>query len=75
MSDAAKNDAEKKPLLTVVKGNPTATELAALTAVVVARASGGAGESRPAVRNDWGRPVDRLRRNWASPTSFYHELW
>ncbi|GAB3697854.1 acyl-CoA carboxylase subunit epsilon [Corynebacterium nasicanis] len=50
-----------KPLFRVLKGNPDATELAALTAVLTALA-----KQRPAAesgeRNLWGRPEDRLQR-------------
>lgn len=50
-----------KPLFRVLKGNPNATELAALTAVLTALA-----KQRPAEeageRNLWGRPEDRLQR-------------
>jgi hypothetical protein len=46
------------PLLRVVRGNPSAQELAALVAVVAARASAGPEPARPA-RPLWGRPVLR----------------
>ena len=46
------------PLLRVVRGTPSAEELAALVAVVAARASGG-GEPEPPARPLWGRPVLR----------------
>jgi hypothetical protein len=39
--------AEPNPLFRVVKGEPTAEELAALTAVVLAAASGGGERERP----------------------------
>jgi hypothetical protein len=45
------------PLLRVVRGNPSAEELAALVAVVATRAS--AVDPEPAVRPLWGRPVLR----------------
>nr|WP_290219480.1 acyl-CoA carboxylase subunit epsilon [Corynebacterium atrinae] len=51
----------EKPLFRVLKGNPDATELAALTAVIA-----GLAKRRPAEdsgeRNLWGRPEDRLQR-------------
>ncbi len=46
-----------QPLLRVVRGNPSAEELAALVAVVAARAS--AAEPAPRARPLWGRPVLR----------------
>ncbi len=46
------------PLLRVVRGAPTPEELAALVAVVAARASAVA-ELEPPVRPLWGRPVLR----------------
>ena len=47
-----------QPLLRVVRGDPSAEELAALVAVVAARASSGA-DPEPAARPLWGRPVVR----------------
>ena len=44
----------------MVKGAPTAEELAAVLAVVAA-ASGGQQEPREQEENLWGHPVDRLR--------------
>ena len=46
------------PLLRVVRGTPSAEELAALVAVVAARASAVA-EPEPPARPLWGRPVLR----------------
>ena len=48
------------PHIKVVKGEPTAEELAAVLAVVAA-ASGGQQEPREQEENLWGHPVDRLR--------------
>jgi hypothetical protein len=45
--------------LRVVRGNPSAEELAALVAVIAARASAAAAEPEPPVRPLWGRPVLR----------------
>ena len=44
----------------VVKGDPTAEELAALVAVLSA-ATGGVVEPGPQELNLWGHPVDKLR--------------
>ena len=47
-----------QPLLRVVRGTPSAEELAALVAVVAGRASAAA-EPEPRRRPLWGRPVLR----------------
>ena len=47
-----------QPLLRVVRGNPSAEQLAALVAVVAARASAAA-DAEPPARPLWGRPVLR----------------
>lgn len=51
-----------KPLFRVLKGNPDATELAALTAVLTALAKRRPDEDS-GERNLWGRPEDRLQRH------------
>jgi hypothetical protein len=48
------------PHITVVKGQPTEEELAAVVAVLGAT-SGAPAEPREAEQNLWGHPVDRLR--------------
>ncbi|QKT06783.1 acyl-CoA carboxylase subunit epsilon [Gordonia sp. X0973] len=68
-------DATKAPLLRVVKGNPTPAQVAAITAVVVAKAAESGGETAAEPGNEWGRPVDRMRPHWGSPTGFYKQLW
>jgi hypothetical protein len=52
--------APARPLLTVVRGEPTPEQLAALIAVVAAR-SGGEQEPEPP-RPRWGRPAAAMRR-------------
>jgi hypothetical protein len=54
-------DVPERPLLRVVRGAPTAEELAALIAVVASRAAAAAAAepSAPPVRPQWGRPVLR----------------
>ena len=47
---------QARPLLTVVRGEPTPEQLAAVIAVVSARAAGGAEGEEPVVRSPWGRP-------------------
>lgn len=51
-----------KPLFRVLKGNPDATEIAALTAVITSLASRRRAENDSGERNMWGRPEDRLQR-------------
>jgi hypothetical protein len=52
-------DAEQ-PLLRVVRGEPTAEELAALLAVITARSATATTVERP--RSTWSDPAHRLRR-------------
>ncbi|HUS22167.1 MAG TPA: acyl-CoA carboxylase subunit epsilon [Aeromicrobium sp.] len=52
--------AVSRPLLKVVKGNPTPEELAALIAVVAARSAAGA-PAKPKPRSEWGHPVRAVR--------------
>ena len=63
MSDANEttpvSDAHE-PHIKVLKGNPTAEELAALIGVLSA-AGGGPVDTTPAAVDLWGHPVDRLR--------------
>ena len=54
-------EAPARPLLRVVKGDPTPEELAALIAVVAARSGGGA-PAPETVRSAWSRPGFNLRR-------------
>ena len=58
-----------RPVLRVVKGNPTDEDIAVLVTVLAS----GRSEPEPQSdepRNDWGRPIDRLRPAWGSPSSF-----
>ncbi len=53
-----------KPILRVVKGDPTPEELAALVAVIAARnaaAANAAASAEPRIRTAWGEPA-RLAR-------------
>jgi hypothetical protein len=59
---AAQPDAAGAPVLTVVRGNPSAEEIAALVAVLTARTgppSAGAAAARP--RNQWSAKSRLLR--------------
>jgi Acyl-CoA carboxylase epsilon subunit len=50
-----------EPVVQVLKGEPTAEELAALIAVLGAAAGGGGGEPAAQEATRWGLPVDKLR--------------
>lgn len=63
--------AAAKPLLRIVGGNPTDEDVAVITALIAAAASGADADAAPAgPRDEWGRPEDRLRPVWGAPTSF-----
>ena len=55
MSDEATGHKPMRPLLTVVRGEPTPEQLAALIAVLSARAGAGNG-GEPPVPSLWARP-------------------
>jgi Acyl-CoA carboxylase epsilon subunit len=57
---AAEVAAAPEPVIQVLKGEPTAEELAALIAVLGA-AGGGGGEPAAPEATRWGLPVDKLR--------------
>ena len=59
--DAASEEAPVRPMLRVVKGDPTPEELAALVAVLASR--GGSEPAPEPVRSPWGRPGVGLRRS------------
>ncbi|WP_460864218.1 acyl-CoA carboxylase subunit epsilon [Rhodococcus aerolatus] len=61
MTGTETGTAPVRPLLRVVRGNPDDHELAALTAVVAALASGGGGEAPAAPPEAWGRPDSLVR--------------
>ena len=54
--DAVESTAPARPLLTVVRGEPTPEQLAALIAVVGARAAGSGEQAPPPSRPLWNRP-------------------
>ncbi|MFT4201797.1 acyl-CoA carboxylase subunit epsilon [Gordonia sp. (in: high G+C Gram-positive bacteria)] len=70
----AKDARGAEPLVTIVKGNPTPAEVAALTAVLSAKLDAVESASNT-TRDEWGNRDERLRPNWAAPTSFYTRLW
>jgi hypothetical protein len=49
------------PFLRVVRGEPTAEELAALLAVLAARSAAAGAATRPRPRSAWADPAARLR--------------
>lgn len=53
-----------RPLLRVVRGDPSPEELAAVVAVLAARASAGSATPPPAPPNGWRRPLDRGPGAW-----------
>ena len=60
MSEDPQAAAPERPVLRIVRGEPTAEELAALVAVLTARAGGGQAAPEP-VRSAWGRPGTSLQ--------------
>lgn len=74
VSDKSEN-ASEKPFLTIVKGNPTDEDVAVLVTVLAGAASAG-GDQQPQPRDDWGRPIDKLRPALCGqPTSFTNLRW
>jgi hypothetical protein len=57
-----RDDLPARPLLTVVKGEPTAEELAALTVVVAALSGGPEQRRRRPTVGAWASSADRHRR-------------
>jgi hypothetical protein len=51
---------DDRPVLRIVRGDPSDDELAALIAVVAARASG-SGESTPRTKSAWNDPLRLVR--------------
>jgi Acyl-CoA carboxylase epsilon subunit len=60
MTDEQQHAHDHDPHIKVIKGEPSADELAAVIAVLASAASAPA-EPREAEQNLWGHPVDRLR--------------
>ncbi|MFN8155974.1 MAG: acyl-CoA carboxylase epsilon subunit [Candidatus Nanopelagicales bacterium] len=52
----------ERPVLTVVRGEPDAVELAALVAVVTAAASAGSSSHTPPARSAWADPSRSVRQ-------------
>jgi hypothetical protein len=65
MSARAKNDGPMTAELRIVRGEPTAEELAVVTALVTAAASSGATQEAPSpARGRWNDPAAQHRRSW-----------
>ncbi|MBX6382897.1 MAG: acyl-CoA carboxylase subunit epsilon [Microbispora sp.] len=52
---------DREPYLSVVRGDATPEETAALVAVLTARAAGGTRPSPPVTTGNWRNPAHRLR--------------
>lgn len=63
----------KKPFLTITKGNPDATQVAALTALFAGLAAAGAPEEKPD-RNNWGSLSERLQRPTTYNPNAFHNV-
>ena len=63
-----------KPLLRIIKGDPTPEELAALIAVVAARSAGA--PAKPKLRSEWGHPARAVRRpHRPGPDAWRRSAW
>ncbi|PVZ14940.1 acyl-CoA carboxylase subunit epsilon [Actinomycetospora cinnamomea] len=61
---AANDEESARPVLRIVRGEPDAVEIAALTAVLAAAGGGGDPEGEavaPVAPSTWARPVDLVR--------------
>lgn len=63
----------KKPFLTITKGNPDDTQVAALTALFAGLAAAGAPEEKP-TRNNWGNLTERLQRPMTYNPNAFHNV-
>ncbi|MHC1559492.1 acyl-CoA carboxylase subunit epsilon [Actinomycetospora sp. C-140] len=61
MSDEEAEDAPARPTLRIVRGEPDAAEIAALTAVLAAAGGGGEDEPDTTPASSWARHVDLVR--------------
>ena len=71
MTEPGSEETPARPLLRVVKGDPTPEELAALVAVLASR--GGGEPAAEPVRSPWGRPGVGLRRPLPVGTGAWRE--
>jgi hypothetical protein len=54
--------ADRRPVLRIVKGEPTPEELAALTVLLAAASAAQAEDDQPERRGGWADPAHRLRQ-------------
>ena len=67
MSDTASEPAAtERPILRIVRGEPTPEELAIITAVMTAAGSVDAPAPEPPTRGRWNDPSHSVRRYWAA---------
>ena len=74
---AAPEVEDERPVLRIVRGNPTAQEVAALTVVLASAAAGAEPDSGPQrVAGGWGDPALRLRRTvHPGPGAWRASVW
>ena len=75
MSDQPPVEPVETPILRVVKGDPSAEELAALVAIVTARsatAAIAAANAKPKLRSVWGHPARAVRTNHVVGPDAWH---
>ena len=61
-SASSQEGASGRPVLRIVKGNPTPEEIAALVTVLSARSAAAGGEKPPPRRSEWAGHERRMRR-------------
>jgi hypothetical protein len=69
--ESAQSEAPARPVLRIVKGDPTPEEVAALLAVLAAR--GGAAPAPEPQRSAWGRPGSGLHPHLATHPGAWRE--
>jgi hypothetical protein len=72
MSDETSAEAPARPVLRIVRGEPSPEELAALVAVLSARSGGGAAEPESR-RSAWGRPGTGMQGHLATHPGAWKE--
>lgn len=63
----------KKPFLTITKGNPDDTQVAALVALFAGLSAGGAPEKKE-TPNNWGSLSERLQRPMTYNPNAFHNV-
>lgn len=67
VAPAPEEDRAAAPVVRVVRGHPSDTDLAALVAVLLAQASASSSHVPPARRSPWGDPASLVRGGSSSP--------